>query len=362
MATVIKKGNLLHIQWYDPIAKQTTSRSTGLAANDTNLKKAKVYAKKLQEELTRKNKTLKQIGSKRVTIKEAFEHFLRNNQNKHTKTIKDYDRFYKRFTQYFNPKQPCVVINKIEVERWLFQLKAEKGLMQNTIHGYGKQCYHFLNFLFEYSYTPMFKINKEVKTHPEVGEKIVFNSEHIEKIFNGLNDKNDNFKLVIHLLFYTGLRSSDILSIDREKVDLTEHSISYYSPKRKKYRVIPFHSELLELLRDTLNNKSTGKLINYSKIENLGKAINRYFVEIGIISPKSKNGESVSANKKVNKFSARTFRKSFISLCRSHYQIDATIVRELVGHEHANTTDKYYNQVPLHILKQELEKFKRPQS
>lgn len=38
--------------------------------------------------------------------------------------------------------------------------------------------------------------------------------------------------------------------------------------------------------------------------------------------------------------------------------MDASVFRELVGHEHSNTTDKYYNQ----RMKAELEKFHIPEN
>ena len=59
-------------------------------------------------------------------------------------------------------------------------------------------------------------------------------------------------------------------------------------------------------------------------------------------------------------YTARTFRKTFISLCRSRYNMDASIVRELVGHEHQNTTDRYYNQISIERMKEELKKFMIP--
>ena len=39
----------------------------------------------------------------------------------------------------------------------------------------------------------------------------------------------------------------------------------------------------------------------------------------------------------------------------------ASIVRELVWHEHSNTTDKYYNQISIERMKAELEKFETPE-
>ena len=40
--------------------------------------------------------------------------------------------------------------------------------------------------------------------------------------------------------------------------------------------------------------------------------------------------------------------------------MDASVVKELVGHEHTNTTDKYYNHISLERMKEELNKFQMP--
>lgn len=344
MATVIKKGEILHIQWFDPMEGKVHSKSTGLKATQTNNKEAEKYAKRLQEELRRRYREMKQIGVRRITLKDAFDHFLRNNQYKHSKTIKDYNRFYKKFTESFPEDQVCTQINKLAVEDWLNELK-KLPLALNTIHAYGKQLNHFLNFLFEYNYTPMFRINRQVKTRPEIKEKIIFSDDHLHKIVSNLKKKNSNFKTAAYLLHYTGLRSSEILSITADKIDLKNQIINYYSPKRKKYREIAFHKNLVPILRKRLKELKTNEVLCYSSVENLGKAVTRYLEEL-----------------KLNKcgYSARTFRKTFITLCRSRFDMDASIVRELVGHEHGNTTDKYYNQITISKMREELKKFKYP--
>jgi integrase len=320
------------------------SKSTGLFANETNMKKAKYYAKKLQEQLTKKARKLKEIGVQRITIRDAFEHLLRNNQNKSPKTIKDYKRFYKKFIETFEEDQPCANINKMAIENWLNKIK-ELPLAQNSIHAYGKQLNHFLNFLFEYNYTPMFKINKEVKTKPEIKEKIVITDEDIEKVFDNLKGKNENFITAVYLFFYTGLRSSDLLTITGDRVDIKNRIIKYYSPKRKKYREVAFHKDLISVLESRIKTVENGKLLNYNNVENLGRAVTTYMKELGFTK---------------KKYTARTFRKTFISLCRSRYDMDASIVRELVGHEHGNTQDRHYNLIGIKQMKKELKKFKRP--
>ena len=39
MATVRKRGDTWHIQWYEPFEKKTKSMATGLVANETNSRK-----------------------------------------------------------------------------------------------------------------------------------------------------------------------------------------------------------------------------------------------------------------------------------------------------------------------------------
>jgi len=344
MATVRSKKNILYIQWYDTIEKKVTSRSTRLKDTEANRKKAEQIAEKLQTELSNRNAINKQLGIKRITIQEAFQHFLRNNKHKHAHTQYEYQRFYSLFTEYFDENLACSSITKLKVEDWLNKVKMLK-FKKNTIHIYGKQCIHFLNFLFEYDYLPMFRINKDVKTKPEIGEKIVFTDEDIAKIFDNLQTKNSNFRTAVQIAFYTGLRSSDFLSITVERINLEQRELTYYSPKRGKYRSIPFHEDLLPVLESRIKEVKTGSIINYSNIHSLGRAIERYLDKLKIGS---------------KGYSARTFRKTYITLCRSRYNMDASIVRELVGHEHGNTTDRYYNQIGMDVMKNELKKFKRP--
>ena len=345
MASVYDKDGMLYVSWWDWAQKKTRGRSLKMKATAANRRVANIFAKKLQKELDKQKEVNDtSVLTRGSTLRDAFDHFKRNNSSKHPKTIKDYDRFFNKFTETFAESSSCSVINKISAEEWINKIKVLPH-SQNTIHGYFKQFNHFLNFLFEYSYIPMFKINRDVKTKAEVKEKIVFRDEDIHTIFEGLATKNENFKLTVYMLFYTGLRSSDILNISRERIDLKNQSISYYSPKRKIFREVAFHTDLLPILTKAISNKSTGKLIDYKCIEYINRAITRYLDDLKL------SGRD---------YTARTFRKTFITLCRSRYNMDATVVRELVGHEHNNTTDRYYNQVSLERMKSELTKFIRP--
>lgn len=195
--------------------------------------------------------------------------------------------------------------------------------------------------MFEYSYLPIFKINRAVQPRAEVKEKIIFSEEDLKTIFLAVNGKNSNFKTLIYIAFYTGLRASDILSIRGNHIDLENRELRYYSPKRKIFRAVGFHKDLSPILRERIKEVGGGNLISYNNIENLGTAVRRFFCDQGF---KGKN------------YSSRTFRKTFITICR-RYRMDPSIVAELVGHEHQSTTDKFYNRIDVQQMLDELEKF-----
>lgn len=348
MASVYARKNKLYISWYDSIKQKPGSQSTGLFDTPANRKIVQEMADKLQGKLDENKKKLSALGIKRYTLDHAYKHFLKNNISKKPKTISDYNRFYKKFTEKFSPHEPTTVITKLKVEEWLFEIK-QLDFAMNTIFGYYKQLNHFLNFLFEYDYVQMFKINKDIKPKTEIKEKIVLSTDDIIKIFNGLEDpklkKTNQFKTLVYLAFYTGLRSTDLMTITVERINLDKREIKYYSPKRKIYRTVAFHEDLLPILKARCDEVQTGHIFEYSAEEAIGKAFKRYFVSLGL------DGLG---------YTPRTFRKTFITLGRS-YGMDHSIVDELTGHAHTSIANKFYNRIDHEQMLTELKKFKRPQ-
>lgn len=347
MAIIRIRNDIIHIQYYDPIKKKTTSKSIGLEATKSNLRKARYLAKQVQVEITQNNHKRRMIGIKDITIREAFENFLAANGSNRPKTILDYKRFFEYFKKYFNEESSTSVITKHSFENWLLEIKklstrATKPLKPNTIYGLAKQGVHFCNYLFEYNYSGVFMVNKSIMPKPVSTKKVVFDEDDMKLIIEKLLEKNNNFKLLINLLAYTGLRSSDVLGINAEGVDLKKQIISYYSLKTKSFREVPYHPAMHEMLTLIVADLSSGKILGYENHTNINRAITRYFTEIKI----DKKG-----------YSARTFRKTFITWARNKFGIDATIVRELIGHSHRNIMDKHYNDITVEDMRKELVKF-----
>lgn len=301
-------------------------------------------ADKMQRRLDEEKEKFDKLNLKRDSIKNAYLHHKKNNENKHRKTLNEYDRFYKKFTEYFNENDSCTTITKLAVEDWLSKIK-KLPFQKNIIHVYGKQLNNFLNFLFEYNYIPMFKISSTVMTRPKVKEKIIFSREDLDEIFDNLSTKNQNFKTLIYTAFYTGLRSSDILSIKAEDIDLEKQVMSYYSPKRKTHRRIAFHSELVPIFSSRIEELKTGPIVRFENTENVSKAFVRYMKKLNFDD---------------KGYSLRTFRKTFQTLS-SAYGMDQIVTDELVGYEHQKTSNKYYVHISLQRQLNELKKFRKPE-
>ncbi|MBK8944090.1 MAG: site-specific integrase [Ignavibacteriae bacterium] len=336
MASIYKKDNKIYISWYDTFESKPKSKALGLKYNSENLKIAERLKKAFELELQNKINKLNQIGIVKDKLSIAIEHFYRNNSNKAPGTIDEYDWFFEKLNKKFNKDESCLQLTKLSCEAWLTSFRTS-NYQQNTLFKISKVLKKFLNFLFEYNYVPMFKLNKDVTFKRAVKPIIVFSSEDLKKLIDGLKTKNSNFRTTFNLLIYTGLRPSDIYELKVSDINFTDNILSYYSPKTNEHFMVPMHPNLIPILKERISEVKEGKILEYESINNIGKAYRRYLTK----------------QKLQNKgYTLRTFRKTFITLAHAS-GMDLATVSKLAGHKQINTTQKYYNQ--LNLTKQALE-------
>ncbi len=142
------------------------------------------------------------------------------------------------------------------------------------------------------------------------------------------------------MLMYTGLRPSDIINITVAQVDLKKMTVRFHSPKVDKWYYRPLHSKLKVLLRRRIKEVKTGRLFDYSKVKNMGRAFSRYLVDIKLDA---------------KGYVLTTFRKDFIS--RSQEKgIPLSATSLLAGHSKISTTMEYYTTLSPEYLRKELDK------
>ncbi|MCK9209193.1 MAG: tyrosine-type recombinase/integrase [Ignavibacteriaceae bacterium] len=272
-------------------------------------------------------------------LQSAFDHFLRNNKQKNKKTIYEYNNFFKKLAKVFPPGSDCSTLTKYTVENFLNEVKEWK-YAHNTKANICKNMKKFLNFLFEYSYIPnAFRLNKDVITSPKISTIIIFSSEDISKIFAALKKKNTNFQTMMLMLFYTGLRPTDIYKIEVKEIDLAKEIFLYYSQKGKIEKIRPIHSMLVPVLTKRVSEVKHGRIINYSGTDEMGTAFRRFLKDVKLIG---------------KGYTLRTPRKTFETIA---FEQSARVesVAELVGHS-PETAARHYRRISTDEMRKDLEK------
>lgn len=333
-----KKGTpFVYIRFTDANGKRV-ERSTEILKEDVRLAE---QFKTIFDYEQLQNKTNPERIAPNAPLQSAFDHFLRNNKQKNEKTIYEYKNFFQKLTKVFPPDADCSALTKLAVEKFLNEVK-EWDYAHNTKANICKNMKHFLDFLFEYNYIPnSFKLNKNVITSPKISKIIVFSTEDIIKIFAALKKKNTNFQTMMYMLFYTGLRPTDIYKIEVAQIDLTKGIFLYYSQKGKLERIRPIHSILLPILSKRIEEVRSGRIINYSGTDEMGTAFRRFLAEKNL-------------NLAGKGYTLRTPRKTFETIA---FEQTARVesIAELVGHS-TETAAKHYRRISTEEMRKDLEK------
>lgn len=341
MASVFIKRGIYYINYYDPNIGGARTLSTGLKVNRKNRLKAQEFAAEFQQRLDASRMRSNELNIRTNKIGTAIDHFLKINSGKNRKTVDGYKWFFKKFLVTFPPSKNCSVINKRSCEDWLIKLRSLKftrgndktlrSYSANSLHDLNKVLKKFLNFLFEYSYIPLFKLNRDVVHGPEVKPILVFDDADMKIIKDSLKKKNSNFQTMFYLLHYTGLRPSDLINVKSSDINLDNLTIDIYSVKTRQYRTIPFAKKLKKILMNRMSEVGDGKLIQLNTINNMGKAFRRFLKQIKL----DERG-----------YTLRTFRKTFITYMHSK-GADLATISKLAGHNQINTTAKYYHRLSI---------------
>lgn len=142
-------------------------------------------------------------------------------------------------------------------------------------------------------------------------------------------------KAILELLYSSGIRISELVSLEMSNLDL-DNCIIRVMGKGKKERIIPLGdyaitalTNYIENYRDEINKKNT----NYIFINNLGTKISRQFIFKIIKLECQKKG----IRKNV---SPHTLRHTFATHLLKN-GADLRIIQELLGHENLSTTQIY---------------------
>lgn len=138
---------------------------------------------------------------------------------------------------------------------------------------------------------------------------------------------------LLEMLYATGLRASELVSLKEENIFLEERILRFYG-KGKKERIVPFGEKAYKAIKAYLSEKVKSGIDNNFIFVNLrgGKLTARSLQRIV-----RKYSKELLENRDV---SPHTFRHSFATHLLSR-GADLRTIQELLGHESLSTTQKY---------------------
>ncbi len=234
---------------------------------------------------------------------EAFFKYISNEKKYSKHTIDAYMRdlgFFVDFQRESNPEfSPAHDVNYQLIRNWIVELK-NSGISARSINrklSSVKQFYKYLlkNGVIEKS--PFEKIvapktSKKLPSFVKLDEmKLV--SEFLDFKKNFEDQRN---RLIIEMLYCTGIRRSELINLKETDIDTHNCTIKVLG-KRNKERIIPFPKYLLSVINDYKEQKSTkGYDSPYIIVTNKGeqaypnliyKVVKKYLMQITTIQQKS---------------------------------------------------------------------------
>ena len=274
---------------------------------------------------------------------EKFINYLLFEKKYSQNTIKSYERDLNKLKKYSNNK---LINNKKDIKKYIEFLNKDldsRSISRNisTL----KSFYKFLKLNKETEKNPM-----ETITNPKLKKALpkVLNEDEINTLLDiKLNNSFDyRNKAMLELMYSSGLRVSELISLNVNDIDLENETVRIFG-KGSKERIVPLNEYTTTALKQYITNHRKELFKhgenNYLFLNNHGTKMTRqgFFKMLKKIA--SEKGIKTD-------FSPHTLRHSFATHLLK-YGADLRSIQELLGHSDISSTQIY-----THITDEKLQK------
>ncbi len=271
----------------------------------------------------------------------AFISYLRLEKNYSEHTIKAYKRDIGTFADYCKENHGEQSIDQVSyplIRNWIVAL-SDQGISNRTINRKISSLQAYYKFLLkvgEITISPLVK-HRALKTSKKV--EVPFSETEMETILSKIPFEDDfegeRDKLIIELLYTTGMRRAELVNLKVTDVNLSGHTLKVLG-KRNKERILPLLPSTVEQIKNYLVRRAELEkdvdsphliltkdgLKIYETL--VYRTINKYF---SLVSPKVKKSPHILRH---------TFATHLLNR-----GADLNSVKELLGHSSLASTQVY---------------------
>ncbi len=239
------------------------------------------------------------------------------------KTIKLYRSILRDFANY--TKHPLSQVSRDNIDNYLYYNAETKNVSATRIN----QIISALKFLYGELFGEHLVIEHMKRPRNDRKLPSILNHEDIIKIFDQVY--NLKHKMVLQIMYSSGLRVSEVARLKVQDIDLTNLTVFVRGGKGRKDRTTIFSEKLIELLQKIVQNKEAGDYLfdsNEYHTHLNPRTIQRIFQEALLKSGIKKHA------------TCHTLRHSFATHLLEA-GVDLRYIQDFLGHYNVKTTEIY---------------------
>ena len=274
---------------------------------------------------------------------DSFLKYLKAERNRSDKTVESYGRSLEEFEAFFEGLDEGLTWESVDsdvVREWVIKLLDDEGLSPTSVRlklSALRTFFRYLMMVEKVTSSPMTKVmNPKKKSVLPTFVREQDMERLLELMDEGTAFPDVRDRLVILMLYLTGMRRAELLGLTDASVRMEERIIKV-TGKRNKQRLIPIGTELADevckyqSLRDASFGKKSGDTPLF--VNNKGRKLSESEVE-RIVHNK------LSLVTSQQKRSPHVLRHSFATHMLNH-GADLQSIQKLLGHESLETTQIY---------------------
>ena len=258
---------------------------------------------------------MKKYSTEAIPLIENFCIWLQE-QKKSVNTIKTYKRELEIYQEWLQENgRGLNLLKKVDIQSYIYYLESQQKSI-TTIDKTAGVIRTFAKYLGKPELTFGLDI-KPVEKNNDI--ETLSTKEYNELLGKVKEDDNLRNTTIVYVLLHTGIRISELCSLDRSHIDLKSHELTV--DKNEDTRVIPLSNGAREYLSSYLNSHSYQAIF----VSNIGERLSERAVQYML--------------KKYN-VTPQVLRHTFCQRLIDN-KVDVETVARLAGHKDINVTKKY---------------------